>query len=372
MKTPEFDAIVSLFHENKPLSVSVKEIRLQEHDSRWILYVTFPERKYVIKIAANGFTTEPRINAWVPLIRAYCNMGYYSPALSFSRNGNYAEKAEFRGKRCIIWEEEFARYFFPEDLDERVYQDGDGRYLYWDEVIAFMGRIGQLHLSGFPGKSGWVRLEPFSENETTDETTEYVESFDDIVRKEAPHFLNRWLEIKELYDENLKRLKEIYNQLPKSVFQADWGLNNLLLDELGHFKGVIDYNLAGEDTVLNMFLSMILWSECGHSNRDKIVEIMLDTLGKLKQYYTFSELEVKAAPLLYKYISTIEYSQIEVLQKSIGNDAMLKELFDQMEWQLRQDDIDFFGAMMESESRPIGPDGAVGSSSEVRNLGLRC
>lgn len=42
---------------------------------------------------------------------------------------------------------------------------------------------------------------------------------------------------------------------------------HLLLDEVGHFKGVIDDNLAGEDTILNIFMSMGLYSGFGQLQR---------------------------------------------------------------------------------------------------------
>ena len=41
----------------------------------------------------------------------------------------------------------------------------------------------------------------------------------------------------------------------------------MLLDEVGHFKGVIDDNLAGEDTILNIFMSMGLYSGFGQLQR---------------------------------------------------------------------------------------------------------
>lgn len=53
--------IIALFHSKNPISYELKEIRMQENDSRWIIYVDFADEKYG-------------------------KMGYYSPAMMLSRN----------------------------------------------------------------------------------------------------------------------------------------------------------------------------------------------------------------------------------------------------------------------------------------------
>ena len=73
--------------------------------------------------------------------------------------------------------------------------------------------------------------------------------------------------------------------------------------------------------------------------------ILLDTLRFVRQYYPFSEIEVRAAPLLYKYISCIEYAQLDALEKYAADEVKLTLLFDHIEHQLLREDIDFRGAM---------------------------
>ena len=123
---------------------------------------------------------------------------------------------------------------------------------------------------------------------------------------------------------------------------------------------MIDYNLAGEDTALNMFLSMILFGYSYHRKRihapgllnglnretqGSIERIMLETLSYLRGFYRFSPLEAKAAPLLYQYISSIEYAEISAF-KPAEHTAKLSLLFDFMESQLSNHSIPFEDAML--------------------------
>lgn len=361
MPNCDVENVISLFHRQKPIKYTLKEIRLQADDSRWVIYVDLSDGKYVIKIASNNFTTAERVNAWADLIEEYGKMGYYSPCLLLSKNENYAECATFKGKKCIVWEEEFAKYNFICDLDKSAYTDKNNRYTYHDELLAFFGKVGEKHFKGFPGKSGWVRLEPFGRGDSVDEITECVQTFDALVKSDAPYYVKRWQEILRLWEQNHKILQEVYPLLPTSVFQGDWSESNLLLDDNGHFKGIIDYNLAGEDTVLNIFMSMIFFGLSyqrkkssnpddllilNETTQNSVIEIMLETLRSFKKYYRFSETEVCAAPLLYKYIISIEYSEIEAFKQYSKNGKKLNQLFDFMENELKRDNIDFRSAML--------------------------
>lgn len=356
------EEIIALFHREKASEYTLKSVRLDEDDSRWILYVTVAQIKYVIKIAANGFTTAERIRGWVDMIAEYQKMGYYSPAVLKSLRGNYAETIQFNEKGCVVWEEEYAKYNLRDSLDKAVYTRADGIYVYHDEVLAFIAKIAEKHYSNFPYPSGWVRFEPFGADETTDEVSECVEAFGELVNEKAPNFLSRWDHIRSLFEENKQKLREIYGNLPTSVFQSDEAGNNLILDDNGHFLGVIDYNLAGKDVVINRFLSAILFGYSYHQKKaadphllpelnsetqNSVIEIVLDSLRKLRRYYTFNEMEAQAAPLLFKYISCIEYTQIEALEKYAHDHDKLQQLFDFMEHELLRDDIDFRGAMLD-------------------------
>lgn len=364
METVEADIniIIALFHDEKPLTYSIEEIRLHSDDCRYVLYMDFSHERFVIKIAANNFTTVDRVTGWVDLIEEYSKIGYYSPAICKSLSGNYAERTTYKDKAVVVWEEEFAKYNFIDR--DNINAEDEYSTRYQDGIIELFGKIGQKHLKGSFGKSGWVRLEPFGIGEEIDEVMECVETFHNLVREKAPHYLNRWQGILDLFEKNREELRANYHKLPTSVFQADWFESNLLIDDKGNLKGVIDYNLAGEDTVLNMFMSLGLFGfgsrKIGESstedldylnkeNQTILINTMLDTFIRLKSYYEFSELEVDVAPLLYKYIVPMEYTQIQLFRDNIGDNNKLELILDFIEQELSREDIDFRSAMIGKE-----------------------
>ncbi len=385
----EIDKVLRLFHQEGAIAHEVKEIRQEEDDSRWIVYVELrpdrsqadgfrpgglqadglraedsPAEKFVIKIAANDFTSKERIYGWVEIIAAYRELGCYSPAIRKSVHGNYAETVRFGGKECVAWEEEYAKYHLRSALEKSVYTDRDGRYVYHDEVLAFLGKVAGKHYDFFPYHSGWTRLEPFGAKEETDEVTECVETFGAMVRERAPGFLPRWERVLGLFEENKRRLAGIYGKLPTSVFQSDHFGDNLLLDQEGHFKGVIDYNLAGKDTAINVFLYTILFGyhynvpqsrdpealpEYNGTAQDFMIQSIADALRYLRNFYTFTEAEAKAMLPLYKYVTCIEYRQIEAFRKYQEDEGKLNLLFDRMEYELAREEDPFYDVMMDRD-----------------------
>lgn len=75
--------IIGLFHKEKAIRYKLEEIRLEEDDSRWVLFVDFPKNQFVIKIAANDFTSKERIDGWVEIIDTYRSLGYYRPSYPY-------------------------------------------------------------------------------------------------------------------------------------------------------------------------------------------------------------------------------------------------------------------------------------------------
>ena len=137
-----------------------------------------------------------------------------------------------------------------------------------------------------------------------------------------------------------------------------------MLDDDGHFKGVIDYNLSGQDTVINVLLYTMLFDgrfkhsqtdnpnmlpEYNPRTQDYFIEYMLDTLKFLRKFYTFNEKEAQAFLPLYKYISCIEYKQIGIFKKYKDDDDKLNLLFNTMEYELMRKETRFFDAMLKNQ-----------------------
>ncbi len=357
MEQQEINKMIAFFHTEEPISCKWEDTWTEEDDFRTLINVEYPEGKFVIKAAWN-FTTPERVTGWVEMINNFREMGYYCPMLRKSRGGNYAEVLEIQGKNFVVWEEEFAKYFLPKDVKDKPKTADGKRFVFEEELWEFVAKVGQKHFTNTWGDSLYVRLVPVAWAET-DEITECVEKFESLIKEKAPKFTGRLERVLTLFRENKEKLEQVYFNLPTSVFQADTWDDNLLLDEEGHFRGILDYNLAGKDTVLNMAFEAcggrgVQWPEedketlPGYSkaSRDAWYAGLMEMLRVFRKHYDFSETEAEAAVLLHRYTRTIEYGEIQAVEKYAENEEMMNQLFDAIEEELTRDDIDFRSAML--------------------------
>ena len=230
-------------------------------------------------------------------------------------------------------------------MDKSINKLPNGKFVYYYEVLEFLGKIASLKLNNFPYCSGYTRLKPFSSDEETDEITQCVQIFDNLIKETAPEFVYRWQKILNLFNKNKNKLSKIYDSLPTSVFQCDTMGDNLLLDEDGHFKGVIDYNLAGYDTNINMFISTVFYGFSYKKTDKEVINDLLDSLKYISRFYEFSELEITALPYLFKYIFAIEYRRINALKKALVDKGNITAVLDSIE-DVLGDTVDFTSAIL--------------------------
>ncbi len=134
-------------------------------------------------------------------------------------------------------------------------------------------------------------------------------------------------------------LEPIYKQLPTSVFQADLNSTNLLLDEKGDFVGVYDFNLCGKEEILNYLMRETL-----HGDFEAELKLIFETLNIVREYYSFSELEKKAAPMLYRCIKPLWYYRVEDLKELNDDTDAIHAYLNETERYLTKD-IDFSAYM---------------------------
>ena len=359
MEQQEIKKMIAFFHTEEPITCQSEDIWTEAEDSRTIIYVEYPEEKYVIKAAANDFTTTERVTGWVEMINNFREMGCYCPMLKKSRNGNYAEVLEVQGKSFVVWEEEFAKYSLPKNVENKPKTPDGKRFVYEEELWEFVAKVGQKHFTNTWGDSLYVRLIPVP-GEKTDEVTECVEKFESLIREKAPKFTGRLERVMDLFQKNKEKLEQVYFRLPTSVFQADTWDDNVLVDDDGHFRGILDYNLSGKDTMINMTFEAgwygsrgVQWPKddkntipgLNRKNRDAWLEGFMVALKVFRNYYDFTETEAEAMTLLYRYI-LIYYDVNEAVEKYIDDEVKLNLIFDFLEDEFTRDDIDFRGAML--------------------------
>ena len=357
MEQQEINKMIAFFHTEEPISCQWEDTWTEEDDFRTLINVEYPEGKFVIKAAWN-FTIPERVTGWVEMINNFREMGYYCPMLRKSRNGNYAEMLEVQGKNFVVWEEEFAKYSLPKNVENKPRTPEGKRFVFEEELWEFVAKVGQKHFTNTWGDSLYVRLVPVALAKT-DEITECVDKIESLIKEKPPKFTGRLERVLTLFRENKEKLEQVYFSLPTSVFQADTWDDNLLLDEEGHFRGVLDYNLSGKDTVLNMLFEA--YSGRGRQKPKEGEDILpgyskaaraadyaalMEAFRVFRKYYDFTEAEAEAAILLKRYTETLDYGAIHAIEKYAENEDMMNQLFDAIEDEFTRDDIDFRSAML--------------------------
>ncbi len=241
------------------------------------------------------------------------------PALIPSRSGRLSEEFELDGRRYTAWREEFAPYPLAETeeefgKDEYKQKDAarpkseDGAPVWHEELIALYAKLAAARLPGGWGMSGYVRLVPF-DGEETDEVEECALKLGAEIESRFPALLPRWRETYGRWKANRDALAALWPRLPTSVFQADANDTNVLLTEDGHFAGLIDCNLAGEDTALNAALTI---GYVGFAGDDPLTneERAKKALRIFARERAWNEDELEAAPLLWKYITALYWSEV--------------------------------------------------------------
>ncbi len=337
LENKELIAVFKLFFDELPHRYEIKDTSRGDADFREAVIAEWSSgEKYVIKFSDNDFTFPEKIEAWKRCAEEYRKLGYYCPVIFSSKQGDFP-KVMYKGHNCVAYVEEFCKYTA---VEERCREDSKEKKPFdikWADAAWMMtakAAAKQFDFCNYP--SAYCLFEKFCPSDETDEVMEnamawkkYADNLPERFQTQIQRIWQRWLD-------NRNELEQIYYKLPTSVFQADLNSTNLLLDDNGKFIGVFDFNLCGRDVFLNYLFREIHWQY------DE--KYLLETLKKVSQVYCFSDLEKQAAPLLYRCLKPLWYTEIETLNEA-GNDVnAIQTCLDRTE-ELQTKEIEFAAYM---------------------------
>ncbi len=301
-----------------------------EEDFRETIIATLESgNKLVVKVSSNAFTTSESIKVWQRCAEEYRSLGYYCPQIYPSLMQEFPA-VDYKGLHCIAYADEFSPY-------QSVHQSSVVKP-FRDELYAMTARVAAKRFDYASIPSGYCLFDLFP-GEQMDEVTENAGAFLEYCKSLPPQFEEQWKRIYARWETNRRELKEIYYQLPFSVFQADFNDTNVLVDDEGNFVGIYDFNLAGRDEILN-YLFREIYDGTFEEERQEI----LHALKIASQYYFFSDLEIKAAPLIYRCVKPLWYSRVQELKKAGGDLTRIKVCLNEME-HAQTCEIDFESVM---------------------------
>lgn len=335
---PAIKELFSRFFDGEPVSAELIDTSRCEDDFRNTLIITTDGgERSVLKIVSNDFTFPERILMWRRTAEEYRDLGYYCPRIYCDKSGGFPV-IEYRGKRCIVYAEEFS-IFKP--LSDRAAEGSDqaaSAKAYFKDIWSMSAQIAAKKLDHAEYPSGYCLFETFCSSEQADEVLENALEWKEYALSLPSEFLEQVQRIWDAWSANREALKERYFLLPTSVFQADLNPTNLLIDESGAFRGVYDFNLCGRDVFLNYLMRE------NYADFEEELELIRSALTVAKEHYAFSEDEKAAALPLYRCLKPLWYNRVFDL-KQAGNDAAeIKHCLDRIEHYLTAD-IDFLSYM---------------------------
>lgn len=324
-----------LFTEAEPLHIEKLDSKDEDSDFRCILAGDYSEgtlpdglgNRLIVKIASNGFTDREHLDLWERLVREYRALGCYCPEIVRSRDGGFPE-LEYQGRRCLAWAEEFSKLKTADHFKNIRYPDG--RYIYLDDALLMNARVASKRFDFSPLPSAYSLFDTFDTNDAEPEVMEVAHSWlmaaqalPERFRERAMELWTRWLEIHDY-------VKGRYDELPTALFQADINNSNVLLDEDGGFAGVMDFNIAGRDTLLNLLMREIPyvygWPEGDDTELNPVEEARHDNdlaaqriryaLGVVSREYRFSDAERELALPLFRCVRALWWPNRDALAKA--------------------------------------------------------
>lgn len=226
------------------------EVRLIDtsHDADDIRLNYIIDNKWVLRYCNAPDMTETRLRELNRLIGRYVDFGLRCPAFLTDKTGKFFH--QWHELTCYL--SEYVDLPTAEDLP-MVEKETLWREVL-DSVAGFAERYRNVDLSDTMGMYSLFDLAPFDKPIGIDEKQQNFNSLCDALHKMDETSLARRLEAK--HTQVREKLRAVYRELPRCVFQADENMSNVLIDEEHHMAGWIDFNLAGTEVIVNQFANL--------------------------------------------------------------------------------------------------------------------
>ena len=276
------------------------------------------DNTYVLKV--NSITTmwEERLQEIRRLILRYRSIDVYCPDLFPTLDGNLSYVLHKDGRAYTCFVEEYARY--------PAFQWGEEHER--KEVMEHLGVLAAKYtgvdLSAIKSMWSIIDLAPLDVNidEKQENTNMLVKTLQRI------GYADLAKQVEDFNNLMRQKIKEVFDELPRCVYQGDLNSTNELHKD-GHFIGLIDFNMAGTDVNINVFLNETNWfpeeKEFDQLSVSEILEKQKreqeEMLSVIFRHYTLNEIEKQVFPYYKRIVSLFQYpnvcSMIEWLQSNI-------------------------------------------------------
>ena len=198
---------------------------------------------YVVRINNKNSITEERLSGIERLICRYNEIGVNAPHYLKNIAGTYSIIID--DKICYV--SEYANYALACDLELEP-------YMLRKESIAHLGVLASKYTNYdlVETKSMWSIIDLAPLDIDIDEKQENLNSLVEELTKIGQVELA--IRINEFNNVNRQKIINVFDQLPRCVYQGDLNDSNILIKD-NKFYGLIDFNMSGTEVNINCFLS---------------------------------------------------------------------------------------------------------------------
>lgn len=280
-----------------------------EKDKRYVYLIN--DNEYVLKVTNVPFK-EAFFKGIADLVDRYIKIGVYAPNLIKADFGYvYKYKKE---ETYNAYMEEYAKY-------PLYSKEGDIDYEFKKEILRHVGRLAAYYsnMDLVNHYSMWSVVQLGAMDENIDEKQENMNQLVSCLRKHEYTTIADKLE--KTNSKYRKIIKDNFDLLPKCVYQGDLNPSNILVDENGNFKGIIDFNLYGTEVNINCFTceSMYYLREndintlSANELFEKMNHVWQELMDVILSEYTMNNLE-KECLIAYKVITFMSfYPNVELM-----------------------------------------------------------
>ena len=263
------------------------------------------DKKYVLRLNSAKVMTEKRLTELNTLIARYRSFGMKAPLVLKAENGSYVVERD--GKYCYL--SEYLDLPLAEDVKFRCREE------LMRQRLVFISRFAQtfknVDLIETVSMFSIFDLAPYDKLSglDIDEKQENLEQLVADLKQAGYEELAKKLNAQN--EEIRNRLKPIYKDLPRCVFQGDENFSNLCVDENDQIVGLFDFNMSGTEVIANYLANNAFMGHFCYEDEilDKhtpkeVLQILLDAFRQstalICEHYSFTRQEYSAYQLYGK------------------------------------------------------------------------
>ncbi len=276
------------------------------------------DEKYVLKVNSVAAMWEERLWEIHRLIYRYRSIGIYCPDLIPTLGGSLSYTLQRDGKEYTCFVEEYAVYPI---FDSNTEQDRK-------EIVEHLGILAAKYtgIDLSPTRSMWSIIDLAPLDVDIDEKQENTNALTAALRK------NGYGDLADKVDDFNIALREkimtVFDRLPRCVYQGDLNDSNELHDN-GYFVGLIDFNMAGTDVNINVFLNETNWFPTTEEfEKLSVAELIekqdskqAEVLSAIFKHYTLNDDEKYALPYYKRIVDMFQYPDVCLMIKWLGDDS---------------------------------------------------